>query len=406
MKHLKVTRLSYLLVIVLATFVLGGGTVNAMTPRSCGAWIVVNSPNAGLIDAFNAVAAVPGTKQYWAVGYFINKKGYSQTLSEHWDGANWSVVSSPNPKETSENTLNGITVVSANDVWAVGQAHYFGNPSQTLIEHWNGSQWSVVPSPNASQQNNVLNAVAAVSTNDVWAVGYDYNARLSQQSLVEHWNGTSWSIVSNPGPTGSDNILNAITVVSANDVWTVGSFYNSSQNQTQTLIKHWNGTSWGIVSSPNVGKGYTHDNHLNGVAMVSANDIWAVGYYEGGKYGEQTLIQHWDGSSWSIVTSPQPVGDERNLGLYAVATDSTSDVWAVGYANNSNGAEISLVVHWNGSKWSIVPSPNPGGTNYDQFSPLYGVALLSAHDVQAVGFYYNFYVPPTYPDRTLVESYC
>ena len=77
----------------------------------------------------------------------------------------------------------------------------------------------VVPSPNRGTSNGSLYSVAAVSANDVWAVGYNANA-VGVGTVIEHWNGTAWSIV--PGPVADYNYLSGVAAVSANDVWAVG----------------------------------------------------------------------------------------------------------------------------------------------------------------------------------------
>src|SRR5207248_4313678 len=110
-------------------------------------------------------------------------------------------------------------------IWAVGDL-----VSQTLVLHWDGSSWSIVPSPSPGSSN-YLRGVAAVSSNDVWAVG-DY----SGGTLVLHWNGAKWSIVPSPGTAQ----LKRVAVVAANDVWAVGNYYN---NGVQTQIEHWDGSS-------------------------------------------------------------------------------------------------------------------------------------------------------------------
>src|SRR5207249_1249822 len=122
------------------------------------------------------------------------------------------VVSSPNAG-AGNNYLEGVGVASANDVWAVGYyQNGTGTPFQTLVERWNGTAWSVVSSPNAGIRSNFLNGVAAVSANDVWAVGYYYNGSVNQ-TLVEHWDGASWSVVSSPNAGASDNYLFAVSAV-------------------------------------------------------------------------------------------------------------------------------------------------------------------------------------------------
>src|SRR5204862_321418 len=145
-----------------------------------------------------------------------------------------------------------------------------------------GPDWVVTNSPNVGTGfNNYLNGVGVVSANDVWAVGYSNVS--ADQTLVEHWNGSAWSIVPSPNVGTNHNRLNGVEVASANDVWAMGDTY-------QTLVEHWDGITWSVVSSPNVG---TSDNYLTGVAVVSGSDVWAVGYYLNGSNVEQTLVEHW-----------------------------------------------------------------------------------------------------------------
>jgi hypothetical protein len=263
-------------------------------------------------------------------------------------------------------------VVSANDIWAVGS---FYNTS-TLIEHWNGSHWSVVTSPNPGDERNVLYGIGVVSANDIWVVGFRYDAAATVGTLIEHWNGTSWSVVPSPNPGYDSNVLYGIGVVSANDIWAVGNFYNTASDvYEQTLIEHWNGTSWSVVPSPNPGAAY---NFLYGIEVISANDIWAVGGFRNTSGAEQTLIEHWNGSHWSVVTSPSP---GANGTLRGIAVVSARNIWAVGSFYNTSGAEQTLIEHWNGSHWSVVTSPNPGSAH----NVLYGIAVASARNIWAVG---------------------
>src|SRR6266480_2517614 len=112
---------------------------------------------------------------------------------------NWTLINSPNANNQA-NELHGVSAAVDNDAWAVGTA-YTDNTftrSRTLIEHWDGTHWSVVQSPNTSASINILEAIAAVTANDVWAVGIGITGS-STTPLIEHWNGTAWSIVTNPG---------------------------------------------------------------------------------------------------------------------------------------------------------------------------------------------------------------
>src|SRR5712692_7912431 len=193
-----------------------------------GTWQVVPSPTIDVSHStfgakLNGVAVVSATN-IWAVGYGPLPGGAAfvkQTLIEHWDGARWSIVSSPNPPATfSDVELFSVFALSANDVWAVGS---YDNPSAfpsfTLIEHWDGIRWSIVPSPSPDSQLNALHSISGVASNDIWAVGLagDGGTFNPLRSLIEHWDGASWSVVSNPGV----NELFGVTALSANNVWAV-----------------------------------------------------------------------------------------------------------------------------------------------------------------------------------------
>jgi hypothetical protein len=165
----------------------------------------------------------------------------------------WSFATSPNIGSY-DNVLQGVAMVAPNDGWAVGNySPGVSNSIQTLVEHWDGTQWQVVPSPNVGSSNNFLYGVAARSANDVWAVGTYAAAGNVEQTLIVHWDGTQWLAVPSPNVASARNYLHSVAIVAANDVWAVGDYASAS---FQTLIEHWNGTQWQIVSSPNLGPSY------------------------------------------------------------------------------------------------------------------------------------------------------
>ena len=226
-------------------------------------------------------------------------------------GAVWSIVSSPNASATEDNYLKEVTCTSASDCWAVGFYNFNGTvspPSHTLIEHWNGTTWSIVTSPNTSAtQPNFLNDVTCSSASDCWTVGSYYDSSIGDDhTLIEHWNGTRWFIVTSPNTSATQgNGLSGVTCSSASDCWAVGVHHISSVDVNQTLIEHWNGRAWSIVTSPNTSA--TQDNNLSDVTCASASDCWAVG-----NGGGRTLIEHWNGTTWFIVTSPNAGTPQRN----------------------------------------------------------------------------------------------
>jgi hypothetical protein len=386
MSRLKFRMLSCMFTAALITLVLTTQVAKA-APLNSGAWNLISSWSVGGGSSLDAVAAI-STSDVWAVGWGGSSDSFTTaTLTEHWDGMTWNLVPSANVKALDQK-LYGVAAVSTNDVWAVGEHdNADGDHIQSLIEHWNGSNWSVVASPSG---NHPLNAVAVISTNDVWAVGTSLNATThNSKTLTEHWNGTSWSIVASPNVGTSINALSSIAVVSANDIWAVGEYGNSFSGPTKTLIEHWNGSSWSIVSSPNVGTG---DNVLYGVSAISTSDVWAVGSrclvsscFNGGT--EQTLIEQWNGTSWNLVSSPN-VGTTSNI-LTSVTTVSTNNIWAVGYSCSvklcfNRGLVHTLIEQWNGSSWSVVASPN-FGTNDNYL--LNAISVPGSTQAWAVGGY-------------------
>ncbi len=335
-----------------------------------GVWTVISSPNQGTKD--NQLLGVTSISEssIWAVGNY-NAGPYTmslRTLAQHWNGSSWSIVSTPNParKKGDYDSLQAVAAVSTSNVWAAG---YSGNLSvaadKTLIEHWNGSAWSIVSSPNPTTSQD-LYGVAAVSASDVWAVGEGFSSS-GFSAVIEHWNGTAWSAVNNPVM----GALRGVSAISANNVWAAGYYSNGST----TLIEHWNGKTWSVVTSPSPGN---YGNLLWGVAAVSASNIWAVGYEEiamGEGYVYDPLIEHWDGSSWKLAPGANP-----NAGttlLFGVTALSSTGVWAVGVTLGQ-----SFVEQWDGTQWARLSSPNPSAAN-DTFQA--ATALPASGDVWAVG---------------------
>src|SRR5262249_51264928 len=106
----------------------------------------------------------------------------------------------------------------------------------------------VIPSPNSGTGKSALTSVAAVSASDMWSVGESFPTEDGYQALIEHWDGTSWSVVN--GPTlSSPYRLNAVAAAATDDVWTVGSLDPNGR----TVIEHWNGTNLMTVPQPDNG---------------------------------------------------------------------------------------------------------------------------------------------------------
>ena len=352
---------------VLALFA-PSASAGPVSPRSPG------TPNPGTSNHLDAVSAL-SAKDVWAVG-----STDQSTLIVHWNGSVWTRVAGPSPGTDGE--LTGVSAVSAADVWAVGSYEVpcdVGAKRETLILHWNGKAWSKVSTPNPGACDNELNAVSADSSTDAWAVG-SYAVEGVDRTLALHWNGKAWARVASPNTKGFSNVLYGTSADSSTDAWAVGArFENAACYCTVTL--HWNGKSWNRVPSPSPGSA---GSQLDAVSADSSKDAWAVGWQNPGAANYKTLILRWNGMHWSPVSSPNPNASGPDV-LLGVSVRSAGDAWAVGeYTDPTHGSEQdALILHWNGSSWSAVPSPVAPAAN----EALSGASATSGTNAWAVGQY-------------------
>lgn len=373
------------------------------------AWNFVSSPNPGSLENSLLDLAVISANDIWAVGYYDNGNDPARTLIQHWNGQSWTIVPSPN-RGNNDNMLHSIWAVAANDIWAVGGSDIATGSDASLTLHWNGQTWAIVASPNINAT--VLRSVSATGPNDVWAVGSYQHAGGYFRTFTVHWDGSVWSIIPSPnipnGFGGAVGNLSAVTALTSNDVWAVGSY--RLDGPTQTLTMHWNGTSWTIVPSPNGG---VYELEINDLDASDSSSVWLVGSYQPSMTNTQSLVQRWNGQSWIVV--PNLMSNEANhfLGMDVV---SASNIWVVGYSGiyGSRSLGHNLVAHWDGQSWINVPAPRQGNDSY-----LEGVAEVSLNNVWAVGSYreggltYSQIVhytatcgtPTPQPTATLVPTY-
>jgi alpha-tubulin suppressor-like RCC1 family protein len=332
-------------------------------------------------DAFTAVSAASASDAL-AVGPAFDEAATSRPFADHWNGTAWQGMLLPRPKGR-ESVLTGVADVQPGDAWAVGTSMTpADSDSRTLIEHWNGTSWSIVPSPNPSGGEtgvDELQAVAAVSPDDVWAAGAHFSDEGSIDLLFEHWNGTTWSVV--PTPRNGQGFAFGLAALAANDVWLVGT------TDKETVSAHWNGHRWTMVPTPQVGAGPGPDPNrwLTGVTGVSATNVWASGYAD--NVNDENLrkpyVLHWNGTKWTLTLVPNPGTEGSNLaGITATGADN---VVAVGTTVQDGGSLLTLTEQFNGTAWTAVPSPDPGNT-----LPVInnGLAAAASHSgrIWAVGY--------------------
>ena len=190
--------------------------------------------------------------------------------------------------------------------------------------------------------------------------------------------GAARVVPSSLNPSSTENKLNGVNAVSGTNAWAVGEYVDDTTHAHDTLILHWNGTKWSKVTSPNPGTQY---NVLQAVRAVSAQNAWAVGNYVDDQGAYRTLILHWNGTKWSQVASPHPSSTQSYL-LGVNGGGSQGPARAVGYYEDDTSHGFrTLAAHWTGSKWVLDSTPSPASTN----NYLGGVREPAASNAWAVG---------------------
>jgi Domain of unknown function DUF11 len=355
---------SVILVVIAIVFSLGVTTsmvvpAGAATPTDYSPWSVLTSPNTSSTQDNELLGVSCGDPSTCvAVGDYTNGRrgsGTAQTLIESWNGSVWSIVPSPNTSATVANILSAVSCSGPSNCTAAGYA-WGGTFRRTLIEAWNGSVWSIVPSPNTSPtDDNTLNAISCTGPSACMAVGY--NSVGHGQTLIESWNGAAWAIVTSPNVSGNkDEMLNGVSCISPTACTAVGNDATISPGNVETLIESWNGASWAIVPSPNPSGGEFND--LNGVSCSGPSACMASGasisLFFHARLSE-TLMELWNGTTWSIVPSPNST-TSPNQDLDGVSCSESSACTAVGTGTNIGGR---IIESWDGSVVSNVPSPMP-----------------------------------------------
>lgn len=252
--------------------------------------------------------------------------------------------------------ISALTAVSANSVWAAG---WWSDPLDGLEHpvafHWNGRSWRLLPSP-------AFGPIAAFGR-AAWLVG-----RRHGRALAARWNGRRWRVV--PTPAGRRSYLGSAAIVSARDAWAVG------QSATGPLMLRWNGQNWARAAGPDFGGA---DGFYQAVARIpGTSDVWIFGQ-DGGTGA--ALAARWTGAAWEKYTLPIS-GNGWATNSVTLAAGSASSAWIGISVHVNNGRYEPWMIHWDGSSWSQVPAPNPGGNG-----EISGVSAGRQSDAWAIGSY-------------------
>jgi hypothetical protein len=319
-------------------------------------WTVLPSPNRLVAQGVLSGVSCAVPSSCLAVGHSANDRGISVTLAESWNGTSW--VSQPVPAGGSSSVLSGISCPGAAACAAVGSHRNGAGTQVTLALARAGSSWAVQPTPNpAGASASALSSVSCTSAGACTAVGISTNSGGVTVALAERWNGTRWSIETVPEPSGAlGSVLSAVSCPAPTSCTAVGSYTNSGE-ATLSLAEHWNGTSWAPQSTADPTDAGGDD--LSGVSCTASTACTAVGEADGSN-GQLVLAERWNGTSWVIQPTPDPAGAQGSQ-LLAVSCSSATACTAVGSDRDSGFTGHTLAERWNGTAWTLQTTPDPAG---------------------------------------------
>jgi hypothetical protein len=323
-------------------------TLAAASAFAVGSWSVVPAPPTGANAPLTGVATVSDTNA-WAVG-FRNGNAFTNVGAKILiDHWDGTAWSQVATPATPGNTalLNAVSASSASDVWAIGRTQVNKSNFNGLALHWDGTAWSVSSSFPAAIATTVTTGVTDIGPADAYATG---NNSTIPRGHLAHWDGTAWSAVTVPLPPNAptNTTLDAISASGPSNVWAVGTFLNSVTEQFDNFAIHFDGSKWAVAATP-VNAGSLHALQAN-----SPSDVWAAG----SSTSNGTLIEHFNGTAWSVVPSPSPGARAALGGL--TTSNAANNVWAVGSFTPAGSINPqTLTLNWNGTAWTQVPSPDP-----------------------------------------------
>ncbi len=340
----------------------------------------------------------PSSTACIAVGGYVTASEFETSLAERWNGTRWATQSTPIPTDAEAvGDLSGVSCSSAEACTAVG-FYENSSGYVTLADRWNGTHWTIEPTTNPSGVTfvtftpvNELQAVSCPSSNSCTAVGYYFNqAKVVYETLAEHWNGISWRTQSTPNPSGTTKPeLDGVSCSSSTACTAVGSYPTSGG--TKVLAERWNGTRWVIQSTPKVPS--SPDNEFAAVSCSSTTACTAVGSSSkvvGSRGALVTLAERWNGTRWTIQStvnpSRTPPPSDPHQQLFGVSCPSAATCTAVGIYSQSC-CYLTLAERWNGTRWTIQSTPNPPHKYLALPVYLLAVSCRSVTTCTAVGEY-------------------
>lgn len=310
-----------------------------------------------------------------SVGTYTLDLGSSKPLVETNRSGSWSQIAAPGKEGVAPASLDSVSCGSASSCVAVGSYEVSSTITRTFSEIRTGSRWSISRTPNTAGTNDeILKSVSCTSTTFCIAVGVAYTNQEASRPLAEVWNGVSWRVDRLPAPTESLS-LDAVSCSSSSGCIAVGD-ESTATELTPVALPFVHGTAAGFETLPTPEGGY--DPVLEGVSCSSTTSCTAVGSYtESAQLA--ALVVHWNGTRWSLQSAPTSDGY-----FVSVSCPSISSCVAVGNSYSYPSGVGTLAESWNGTTWMIEKTPRIPDSD---LAELYGVSCESGSECTTVGGY-------------------
>jgi hypothetical protein len=329
--------------VVQPTPIPAGSTENVLSDVTC-------------VSATNCIAVGASSTSQYAPG---------RTLVERWNGRRWTIQATPNPRGGQDPGLGSVSCSSANSCIAVGSYQRVTTYTESLplAERWNGHKWTIQATPEPSGATGAqLSAVSCPSVTGCVAAG-SWSSATTGRTLAEHWNGSRWTIQPTPAPAhGISPEFTGLSCATVRSCTAVGTVFGAHSGD-RTLAEHWNGSIWRVQATPSPSgtssPGSSYSTLFN-VSCPATTSCTATGYDTGQPGTQRTLAEHWNGKNWKVQSTRTPAGspDAELDGVWCASAGSCTSVGD--YATNATQSDTrTLAEHWNGRTWAVQATRNP-----------------------------------------------
>jgi hypothetical protein len=340
---------------------------------SAGEWKTQTTPNLATSESRLEEVSCASASMCLAIGHDTLR---AKAPVESWNGSTWALQA--NLKGASGYPAD---VSCPTTTWCMLAGSLEGGGPKAWIFKEVAGEWSQTPesppTPSGGSQA-TLRSVSCASTSACTAVGYYYlESESKYKPLVERWNGSTWTVQSAPSAPGGEatSAMLSVSCPTTTACTTVG------KAGSATFAERWSTTEGWTATAP-LSPG-TLENTLEDVSCSTITNCIAVGTFKETGKGQFTkpLSERWNGSEWSLLTTPSP-SEVKDVKLSSVSCASSTCTAVGQYVPTAgSGEEKTLAEYWDGAKWVIQTSPNSA----QKVNALTGVSCSSSIACTAVG---------------------